>query len=175
MIKPAKSKAIFLDRDGVLNVERGEYTWQPADFEVCPGVPDALALLKQAGYLLIVVTNQAGIARGLYTKAHVLACHQKLQEACGHLLDALYMAPGHPQYAQTLSRKPDSLMLEKAMARFDLDPAQCWLVGDKMRDVEAASKVEVRAVLVGEQPAQPHPWQAPDLLAAAYLILGQSA
>jgi D-glycero-D-manno-heptose 1,7-bisphosphate phosphatase len=64
-----QQKCVFLDRDGVLNRERGDYTYTLEDFEVLPGVPEALALLKQNGYMLIVVTNQGGIAKGLYTKA----------------------------------------------------------------------------------------------------------
>ncbi|MFC6999071.1 D-glycero-alpha-D-manno-heptose-1,7-bisphosphate 7-phosphatase [Rufibacter roseus] len=169
-IQLPKNKAIFLDRDGVLNLERGDYTWRLSDFEVCPGVPEALAMLKKAGYYLIVVTNQAGVAKGIYSKSDVLACHEKLQRECGNLLDALYMAPGHPNFSESLARKPNSLMLEKAMARFNIDPAHSWLVGDKMRDVEAAFKVGVKSILVGEYPPTTHQWQAKDLLEAAHFI-----
>ena len=63
-----KQKCVFLDRDGVLNRERGDYTYKLEDFEVLPGVPEALALLKENGFLLIVVTNQAGVAKGLYQR-----------------------------------------------------------------------------------------------------------
>ncbi|WP_242693330.1 D-glycero-alpha-D-manno-heptose-1,7-bisphosphate 7-phosphatase [Sabulibacter ruber] len=166
-----KNKAVFLDRDGVLNVERGDYTWKTLDFEVCPGVPEALKLLKQHGYHLIVVTNQAGITKGLYTKADVLACHEKLQAACGNALDALYMAPGHPSHSESLSRKPNSLMLERAIARFNLEPAACWLVGDQPRDIEAAAKCGVTGVLVGPHPAGTYIHQQQDLLAAAEWII----
>ncbi|MDX5437853.1 MAG: HAD-IIIA family hydrolase, partial [Pontibacter sp.] len=71
-------KCVFLDRDGVLNRERGDYTYSLEHFEVLPHVPEALKMLKENGYLLIVVTNQAGVAKGLYQKSDVLACHQKL-------------------------------------------------------------------------------------------------
>ena len=170
-----KQKCVFLDRDGVLNRERGDYTYRLEDFEVLPGVPEALALLKENGYLLIVVTNQAGVAKGLYQRADVLACHQKLQEACNALVDAIYFAPNHPGYSESLARKPDSLMLERAMARYDIDPARSWLVGDSLRDLEAAAKVGVQAVLVGGQhPPQTHPWQAPNLWQAAQLILRET-
>ncbi|AMM52673.1 D,D-heptose 1,7-bisphosphate phosphatase [Rufibacter sp. DG15C] len=160
-------KAIFLDRDGVLNVERGAYTFKTEDFDVCAGVPEALTLLKQQGYYLIVITNQGGIAKGLYTKEHVLACHEKLQQACGGILDALYMAPAHESVSASIARKPDSLMLEKAMAKFNVDPAQCWMVGDQLRDMQAAEKVGVKGVLVGDYPAGTHPFQAENLLEAA--------
>src|SRR5690606_30346690 len=101
-----------------------------------------------------------------------LACHQKLQEACGHLIDQLYMAPGHPSKSESLARKPDSLMLEKGLAKFNLDPAQCWLIGDRMRDIQAAEKVGVKGILVGEEhAAATDPIQKTDLLAAAHYIL----
>ncbi|TPE39567.1 D-glycero-alpha-D-manno-heptose-1,7-bisphosphate 7-phosphatase [Pontibacter mangrovi] len=171
-----KQKCVFLDRDGVLNRERGDYTYALEDFEVLPGVPEALRLLKKNGYLLIVVTNQGGVAKGLYNKANVLACHQKLQHACGSLIDAHYMAPGHPNFSASLARKPDSLMLEKAIAKYNIDPAQSWLVGDSLRDLEAAEKVGVRGILVGDkyEPGA-HVWQLHDLWEAAQFILKNAA
>ena len=165
------NKAVFLDRDGVLNNEIGEYVWETEKFVVSEGVPESLARLKAAGFYLVVVTNQAGIAKGLYTPAHVQTCHQKLQDAASGLIDAFYFAPGHPQVSESLSRKPGSLMLEKALARFHLDAAQCWMVGDRLRDMEAGQRAGVRGILVGpdEQGGyQPH---VADLRAATNLIL----
>jgi D-glycero-D-manno-heptose 1,7-bisphosphate phosphatase len=168
----AKNKGVFLDRDGVLNEERGDYTYKPEDFVVVPGVVEALQLLKARGYLLVVVTNQGGIAQGLYSKADVLACHDKLQQACGYLIDYLYYAPAHPSVSASLARKPDSLMLERALARFHLDPAHSWLVGDRLRDIAAARKVGVPAILVGEEERAPAGVpQLADLAAAARFIL----
>ncbi|QHL87071.1 HAD-IIIA family hydrolase [Nibribacter ruber] len=168
------AKAVFLDRDGVLNVERGAYTFKVEDFEICAGVPRALTLLKEHGYYLIVITNQGGIAKGLYTKEDVVACHEKLQKASGGLLDALYMAPAHDAVSASLARKPNSLLLEKAMAKFNLDPAQCWMVGDQLRDMQAAQKVGVKGILVGEQHAlDTYAMQVKDLAEAAHLILAQ--
>jgi D-glycero-D-manno-heptose 1,7-bisphosphate phosphatase len=171
--KLPKKAAVFLDRDGVLNAERGEYTYRLEDFDVLPGVPEALRLLKQNDYLLIVITNQAGIAKGLYKKEAVFACHEKLQQACGGILDALYYAPGHPSVSESLSRKPDSLMLEKAIARFNIDPGNSWFVGDKKRDLQAAAKVGVKGILVGEEDHFEHPFREKDLLAAANFIVGK--
>lgn len=167
-----KTKCVFLDRDGVLNRERGDYTYKLDEFEVLPGVPEALSLLKEKGYLLIVITNQAGIAKGRYQHTDVLACHQKLQDACGQLIDAIYYAPGHPNFSESLSRKPDSLMLERAMAKFNIDPAQSWMVGDSLRDLEAAAKVSVKSVLVGDKYASgTHTYQVHDLWEASQLIV----
>ena len=169
-----KQKAIFLDRDGVLNKERGEYTFKPEEFEVIAGVPEALKLLKNAGFKLIIITNQGGIAKGLYTKQDVLACHHKLQQECGNLIDFMYMAPGHPDFTESLSRKPDSLMLEKAIAKFDLDPTQSWMIGDKPRDMEAAAKVGVNGILVNYKADGRFPVRAADLLEAAKLIVNRN-
>lgn len=170
---PEQQKCVFLDRDGVLNRERGDYTYLLDDFEVLPRVPEALALLKQRGFLLIVVTNQGGIAKGLYTRKEVFACHQKLQESCGNLLDAIYYAPSHPNYSESLSRKPDSLMLERAIAKYNIDAAQSWMVGDSLRDLEAAEKTGVQAILVGDKYSPgTYPLQVYDLWEAAQVIVG---
>ncbi|TGE26052.1 HAD-IIIA family hydrolase [Hymenobacter aquaticus] len=168
---PAREKAVFLDRDGVLNHEIGHYVWRLDEFVVAQGVPESLARLKAAGYRLIVVTNQAGIAKGLYTAQEVHACHQKLQQACHHAIDAFYFASGHPSVSESLMRKPDSLMLEKAIARFRLDPSQCWIVGDRLRDLQAGAKVGVRGILVGEGDEPRPELYAADLSAATDLIL----
>ncbi|WP_139920351.1 HAD-IIIA family hydrolase [Hymenobacter sp. DG01] len=168
------NKAVFLDRDGVLNEEIGHYVWKLEEFVVLPDVAASLARLKQAGYYLVVVTNQAGIAKGLYSAAEVQACQQKLQQATGNLLDALYFAPAHPSVSESLARKPGSLMLEKAMARFQLDPTRCWMVGDRLRDMQAAERVGVQGILVGaSEPAAYQPRVA-DLQAATDLILAGS-
>ncbi|GAB3849447.1 D-glycero-beta-D-manno-heptose 1,7-bisphosphate 7-phosphatase [Hymenobacter terrigena] len=167
-----KNKAVFLDRDGVLNEEIGHYVWQPEEFVICPGVPESLARLKAAGYLLIVVTNQAGIAKKLYTAAEVHACHAKLQAACDNVIDALYFSDAHPSVSDSILRKPGSGMLEKAVARFNLDPAQCWIVGDRLRDMEAGATIGVRGILVGEEETGFTPHVA-DLRAATDIILGQ--
>ncbi|MDQ3290396.1 MAG: HAD family hydrolase [Bacteroidota bacterium] len=169
-----KQKCVFLDRDGVLNVERGDYTYLPEDFILEEKVPEALALLKQLGFLLIVVTNQGGLAKGLYTKAQMEVCHQKLQQNCNYVIDAIYYAPSHPAISASLSRKPDSLMLEKAIAKFNIDPKKSWLVGDQLRDMQAAEKVGVNGILVGPYPPETYPWQQLNLWEAAQFIIAQA-
>ena len=167
-----QNKCVFLDRDGVLNEERGEYTYKTEDFKVINGVKDALQLLKNNNYILVVVTNQAGIAKGLYTKKDMEACHAKLQQEVNNMIDAFYYAPQHPFISNSLSRKPDSLMLEKAIARFSINTKQSWLVGDRVRDLEAGYKVGVKSILVGN--AEPVPSGvlfATDLWQAAHLII----
>lgn len=144
-------KAIFLDRDGVLNEERGEYTYTPEDFIIPEGTIEALQKLKNAGFLLIVITNQGGIAKGLYTVQDVLNCHTYLQQQCGFLIDDLYYSPYHEAYSNSLSRKPDSLMLEKAIAKYKINPTLSWMVGDSLRDMIPAQKLGIRTIKIGKK------------------------
>jgi D-glycero-D-manno-heptose 1,7-bisphosphate phosphatase len=172
------NKCVFLDRDGVLNQEIGNYVYRPEALIIPAGVPKALKLLKDAAYKLVVVTNQAGIAQGLYTRREVLLIYGLIQDACNGALDALYFSPYHPRYdSESLSRKPGSLMLEKATARFGIDPARSWMVGDRRRDLEAARRLGVRGIFIrnDQEPAPADTaYVANDLLDAAGYILGQS-
>jgi len=144
-------KAVFLDRDGVLNRERGMHTWTLADFEVLPDVPQALKRLQDAGYALVVITNQSGIGLGLYGHAEVATLHRYLHAMLaehGVQLTAVYYCPHHPTQGRCLCRKPGSLMLEKAMARHGLDAGSSVMIGDRERDMEAAAMAGVRGILV---------------------------
>lgn len=141
-----------MDRDGVINRERGEYTFRVADFEIIAGVPEALQQLKAAGYLLVLITNQAGIAKGLYTHADVSACHNYMQAQCQQAFDGIYYSPYHPQQTESLGRKPGRLLFEKAIARFGIDPSCSWMVGDKERDLLPAWELGIRGILVGDTP-----------------------
>ncbi len=143
-----KRKAIFLDRDGVLNKERGDYVWLLEDFKIVHGIIDVLQLLKSKGFLLIVVTNQAGIAKGRYTRDQMHECHDYFQKESGDLIDHFYYAPNHPDYSASLTRKPDSLMWEKAIAKFDIDPHQSWMIGDKERDLVPAKKFGIKTIRI---------------------------
>ncbi len=170
------NKAVFLDRDGVLNEDNPNYVWEIEKFKILPRVPEAIRLLKEAGYILIVVTNQSGIAKGLYTEADVLKCYAYLQEVCDGAIDAHYFAPYHPKYdSESLTRKPDSLMIEKAIAKYNLSRQDSWLVGDSERDIIAAQKQQIRTIKVrtGKNetlPTQTDFW-AEDLYAASQMIL----
>ncbi len=145
-------KCVFLDRDGVLNTDLGTYAYQLDSLRIIDGVPKALRRLKAHGYRLIVITNQAGIVKGLYTAKEVWACHQKIQEACGGLLDALYYAPLHPSVSESLARKPGTLLFERAIARFHADVQNSWMIGDQERDLLPAKQVGIGSrVLVGQR------------------------
>ena len=145
------NKAIFLDRDGVINRERGQHTWKVDDFEILPNVFEALHIFQDKGYLLIVITNQSGIARGLYNHKAVNDLHEYLRKQLsqnGVNLTEIYYCPHHEDYGNCLCRKPKSLMLEKAIARFDIDASQSLFIGDKERDTRAGEKVGVKGILI---------------------------
>ena len=144
------NKAVFLDRDGVINKERG-FTYRLEDFEILPDLIATLKKLQDAGYLLIVISNQSGIAKGLYTQVDVEILHSYLSETLrnhGVVLTEIYYCMHHPDIGQCICRKPDSLMIEKSLARFNIDPRQSYFIGDKERDVQAAQKAHVSGILI---------------------------
>lgn len=138
-------KAAFIDRDGVLNEERA-FVHRIEDFVFLPGAVEALRALKAAGYLLVVVTNQSGIARGLYPEADYLALtghmHERLA-AEGISLDAVEYCPHLPDAPlaryrlECDCRKPKPGMLKRAVQTLDIDPSASFLVGDRLSDIEA--------------------------------------
>lgn len=149
------NKCVFLDRDGVLNKEVGDYVYRIEDLVIPEGTAEALFRLKSAGYLLIVITNQAGIAKGLYTPADVWACYRHIQLQVGDVLDDLYFCRHHPRYTTaSLLRKPDSLMIEKAMAKYNISPAKSWMIGDAPRDIQAGQKAGVRTIFIAASNAE---------------------
>lgn len=151
LTKNVKNRAVFFDRDGVINVDRNDYTYCIEDFQLMPNIIEVLEAIKNQEFLCIVITNQAGIAKGIYTDEEVDKLHAHFQEVAGHPIAAFYHAPGHPDYSESLSRKPDSLLFEKAIARFDIDPKQSWMIGDKERDLIPAKKLGINTVLLGTQ------------------------
>ncbi len=143
------NKVIFLDRDGVINQERGDYTYKIEDFKIVDGLFDALLNLKEKGYKFIVITNQGGISKGLYTHKDVMKVHSYMHELFNkaniELLD-IYYCPHHTIHEKCICRKPDSLMLEKAIARYQVDKENSYFVGDSKRDELAAVKVGVKPI-----------------------------
>jgi len=145
-------KAVFLDRDGVINHDPGDYTTSLNEFEILPGTIEILKKWFDEGYGLIVITPQGGIDRDLYTEDTVIAMHQYLQGMCnlqGFAIDAFYYCVHHPlKTGNCLCRKPGSLMVEKALHKFNLMPQNCVMIGDRERDVQAAEGAGVRGIQI---------------------------
>jgi D-glycero-D-manno-heptose 1,7-bisphosphate phosphatase len=150
--KMMKNKAIFLDRDGVLNHEIYDYICKVEDFEVLAYQIPVLKKYHDEGYLLIVITNQGGIALNRYTEAALAEMHQILFDAFeshGAKITHAYHCPHHPTVSGPCEcRKPASGMLLEAIATYDIDPALSVMIGDKPRDVEAANGAGVKGILI---------------------------
>jgi D-glycero-D-manno-heptose 1,7-bisphosphate phosphatase len=149
---PMLRPAAFLDRDGVINHDVG-YIHKPADFVWIDGARAAIRRLNDLGALVFVVTNQAGIARGMYQEADVIALHQWINAALtaeGARVDAFYYCPHHPSagngpYAVSCTcRKPAPGMLMRAAAEWPVDLGASFLIGDRDSDLEAADAAGVR-------------------------------
>lgn len=135
------NKAFFLDRDGVINVELDHYLFNPEEAVLLPGVVPALKRMHEHGFLVIVVTNQAGVARGIYAEKDVHAVHERIREllnAGGADVDGFYYCPHHPEYGPPCTcRKPEPGMLLAACRDFNIDPARSAMVGDRLSDIAA--------------------------------------
>lgn len=145
--------AVFLDRDGTLNIDKG-YVHHIEDWEWIPGAIDAIAALKKAGFLVIVITNQAGIARGYYDEADMTNLHTRINKELkkhGATIDGFYHCPHHPEFGairECECRKPMPGMIDKASQDFDIDLGRSWLVGDKASDIQAGLAAGVNSILV---------------------------
>jgi D-glycero-D-manno-heptose 1,7-bisphosphate phosphatase len=168
-----KNKCIFLDRDGVLNVDRVDYVYRMEEFIIPPGVGEALRTLKDAGYLLVIITNQSGIAKGVYKREDVYMIHQAIQDGTGVELDDIYFCPYHEKFdSHSLTRKPGSLMIEKAAAKYEVDMDASWMVGDHERDITAGTRAGLRTIRLAPQGTETKATHlVDDLLAASKIIL----
>ncbi|MGQ9674715.1 MAG: D-glycero-alpha-D-manno-heptose-1,7-bisphosphate 7-phosphatase [Chloroflexota bacterium] len=149
-------RAIFLDRDGTL-IEDQKYEFRPSQIRFMDGVTDGLKALRQAGYKLVIITNQSGVARGLFGEEQVREMHARLADALadqGVPIDAFYYCPHHvdgivPEYAVDCEcRKPKPGMILEAADDLELDLAASWVIGDICADVEAGCRAGCRTVLV---------------------------
>lgn len=135
-----KCKACFLDRDGVVNVEV-DYLHEPEKTILESGIVEALKAIHQHGFLAVVVTNQAGVARGKYPESDITAVHNRLQEllsAYNEKIDAFYYCPHHPEFSGACScRKPEPGMLLKAAADLNIDMSKSLMIGDRVSDLDA--------------------------------------
>lgn len=139
-------KALFLDRDGVINRERGQYTWRKEDFVLTPGIVPFLQAAQARGYLLIVITNQGGIAKHAFSDEDLQVVHDYMRTLLareGIRLTDIYYCPHHDSVSKCLCRKPGTLMFEKAAAQYGIDPKASLYVGDYDRDEEAGRRAGI--------------------------------
>ncbi|MCZ2356332.1 MAG: HAD-IIIA family hydrolase [Bacteroidia bacterium] len=146
------NKGLLLDRDGVINEESG-YIWEKGLFRFREGILDLIRAGVSLGYKIVVITNQGGIAKGLYTHEHVAALHAYM---CNHIgqsggrIDHIFYCPHHPDVEKCLCRKPQTLFFERAVAQYDLQKTNTWMLGDKARDLMPAQWIGLKTALVAE-------------------------
>src|SRR5437762_217154 len=175
----ALSPAVFIDRDGTI-MEDCIYCSDPKNVKIFPGVPEALRRLKSNGFKLIIITNQSGIGRGLFTVEQYRAVEAEVLRQLGvGLIDATYFCPDVPGQYSTC-RKPAPGMVVEATREHQIDPSRSFLIGDSEIDVECAHKAGVRAIRVRtglqrDLTASMADWRADDLPAAAEIILATKA
>lgn len=141
---------ILLDRDGVLNLDREDFIKTPGELKMIGGSARAVAKLNHAGHLVAIVSNQSCVGRGLVSEAMVERIHNHLRdnlEREGGHLDAIFTC-FDPPWAETKRRKPGSGMLKEAMTKFRTPAADCIMIGDALRDLQAAASIQVARVLV---------------------------
>ena len=175
-----KRRAVFIDRDGTISEEVG-YVNHPSRYRVFPFAPAAIRLLNDAGWLAVLVTNQAGVARGYFKEDLIAAVHAVLDQELGRggaRLDAVYYCPHHPSVGEPPyrsdcdCRKPKPGLITRAADDLGIDLARSWTVGDRYGDVELARNAGTRSALVltgygrGEYEYQRDSWRRePDLVA----------
>ena len=181
-----KRRAVFLDRDGTINIEK-EYLHKVEDFEFIPRAPEAIKLLKDAGFLVVVVSNQSGVARGYFDEHAVDQLHRHLQAQLAEYdtsIDAFYFCPHHPDEGagdfniDCECRKGNPGMLLQAAREHGIDLRRSFMVGDKLADVEAGWRAGCRPILVltgygmreSSKPELASTEKCPDLYRAARLI-----
>jgi D-glycero-D-manno-heptose 1,7-bisphosphate phosphatase len=148
--------AVFVDRDGTINEQMG-YINHPNRFVILPGVPEAVGLLNRNNYLVIVISNQSGVARGYFPMTLVHEVHDFLKtdlKEKGGTVDGIYFCPHHPQgivpeyRCDCNCRKPKTGLIEQAQKVFDIDMSKSFMVGDRYLDIELAHRINVKGILV---------------------------
>jgi len=143
-------KAIFLDRDGVLiNNSDHYYVWKDEQLKFVDGIFDNLKLLLLKGYQLFIVSNQGGISKGLYSKEDILNLHSRLLQTFRNNnieITEIVFCPHHLEFEKCMCRKPDSIMIEKLLAKYKLNREESWFIGDSHSDMNAALKAGIQPI-----------------------------
>jgi|YNPMSStandDraft_1061717.scaffolds.fasta_scaffold00235_15 D-glycero-D-manno-heptose 1,7-bisphosphate phosphatase len=144
-------KVIFLDRDGVVNDNSDYYVYKWDSFKINEGLIEALTLLKNNGFDFIIISNQSGIAKNIYSINDVEVLHKKLDsyfKTFNIKILEYYYCYHHPDVTLCLCRKPSPLLFEKSIARFNIDAKKSYMIGDQQRDIEAAEKAGIKGILI---------------------------
>jgi D-glycero-D-manno-heptose 1,7-bisphosphate phosphatase len=158
--------AVFLDRDGTIVEDDAGFLHEPGRVKLLAGAADAIKRLNERGLLVVIVTNQSGIARGRYTVADYTAVQQRLAELLaaqgdGARIDASYFCPHHPQFSGPCDcRKPGLKLYRDAERAFDIDFSRSWWVGDRLADVQPARRLGGHPILVTTGEGNLHQGQA---------------
>ncbi len=169
-------KAVFIDRDGTL-VEEVNFLSRVEDLRVFPFSFEAIKLLKDAGFLVIVVTNQSGIGRGVYDEAAMHAIHEEMQTQLAGMIDAFYFCP-HLPCDGCACRKPALGMINSATSDFEIEIEGSWMIGDKKIDVETGTNAGMRSAMVMTGYGRAHSSQfdiKPDVIGETLLDAVQAA
>lgn len=145
------NKAVFLDRDGVINHDPDDYTYLLNETTILPGIIEFAKKVKEKGYLLIVITNQGGVNKERYTKSDVEAVNDFIQSEfnkSGVSIEEFFYCPHHSALQACLCRKPDSLLIERGLYKYNVDPKKSYFIGDKWRDVECGEKAGVTGIKI---------------------------
>jgi len=144
-------RAVFLDRDGTINVEKN-HIYKVEDWEWMPDSIKAIKALNQKGFLVFVITNQSGVARGLYSESHVVTLHEfvnKELERHGAKIDEFYYCPHHPDFTGECDcRKPKTRMVMKAQEKYNLNLKKSYVIGDKLCDMKTGISIGATPILV---------------------------
>ena len=154
------SKALFLDRDGTLIIDK-DYLSDPAGVELISGTTEALRAARSLGYKLFLFTNQSGIGRGYFTLADAVACNNRMIELLDlgpDVFTEICIAPESSDQP-AVYRKPSPRFIHESIARHSLNPAQCWMIGDRESDLEAGLNAGIHAVAVCTGKYSAEAWQ----------------
>ena len=147
-----KLKTVFVDRDGVINQERSDYVKSISELEIYPNVAENIKLLKDAGFLVIVITNQSAVNRGIISHEMINQIHNSIQDHLkkyGTFLDGFYYCP-HTPNENCNCRKPKPGLLQQAILELNIDLNSSWMIGDSDSDIEAADSIGCKAIKIND-------------------------
>jgi D-glycero-D-manno-heptose 1,7-bisphosphate phosphatase len=146
-----KNKALFLDRDGIVNEDIGKYVIDFSQIKFNAPIFDITRLARQKGYLVIIITNQAGISRGIQEAEEVEIIHECISNEFlkrNISIASFYYCPHHPAFSKCFCRKPGTLNFEKAIAKFSIEAKRSLMIGDNIRDIIPAKELGIKTMLI---------------------------